>query len=222
MDFFKLVQSLDELIYEVMSWLVFYPITMWRMLRHPLKTMRAAELQLKEPDADQFDKLLAPPLFLLLTLMLVHAIELGTVGESDIVTSSKGFKGLINSDTGLIVFQILIFSILPLAASVRLLRASKQEVGRDALRAPFFAQSFAAAFFALLWSTAGLIAEENFEFGGPAHLAILALALGWLFVIEAHWFAAELKAPLKRGFIQAAIMVAEWLFVLALIGFLLS
>lgn len=26
----KLLKSLEELIYEVVTWLVFYPITMWR------------------------------------------------------------------------------------------------------------------------------------------------------------------------------------------------
>jgi hypothetical protein len=220
MDFYKLVQSLDELVYEVMSWLIFYPITMWRMLRHPLKTMKAAELQLREPQENQFDKLLAPPLFLLLTLLLVHAVELATIGQNEHVTSTQGFNSLISSDQSLIAFRILTFSILPLAAAVRLLRANKLEIGRDALRAPFFAQSFAAALFALLWSTASLIARENFEFGGAAHLAILAVALVWIFVVEVHWFAAELNAPLKRGILHAAIMMTEWLLVVALISLL--
>jgi hypothetical protein len=46
MNFVQWLNSLDELLYEVRSWLVFYPITLWRVLRHPLATMHCAEDQL--------------------------------------------------------------------------------------------------------------------------------------------------------------------------------
>ena len=36
MNFLKLIQSLDELLYEIMSWLIFYPVTLWRALTRPL------------------------------------------------------------------------------------------------------------------------------------------------------------------------------------------
>jgi hypothetical protein len=39
MDFLKLIRSLDELLYEIMSWLIFYPVTLWRALTRPLKMM---------------------------------------------------------------------------------------------------------------------------------------------------------------------------------------
>jgi hypothetical protein len=43
MDFFKLLQSLDELLYEIMSWLIFYPITLWRAVTRPRVTMDRIE-----------------------------------------------------------------------------------------------------------------------------------------------------------------------------------
>jgi len=39
MGFFTLLKSLDELLYEVMSWLVFYPVTLWRPLARPQAMM---------------------------------------------------------------------------------------------------------------------------------------------------------------------------------------
>lgn len=44
MDFMKWLNSLDELLYEVMSWLVFFPLTLWRALRGRWRrwTMRTA------------------------------------------------------------------------------------------------------------------------------------------------------------------------------------
>ena len=35
MNFMAWLSSFDELIYEVMSWILFLPITLWRTLRHP-------------------------------------------------------------------------------------------------------------------------------------------------------------------------------------------
>jgi hypothetical protein len=46
MDFLKLIQSLDELLYEIMSWLIFYPVTLWRTLTKPLTMMTYSEVEL--------------------------------------------------------------------------------------------------------------------------------------------------------------------------------
>jgi hypothetical protein len=43
MDFIKVIRSLEELLYEVMTWLVFYPRTMWRIVAHPAATTRYSE-----------------------------------------------------------------------------------------------------------------------------------------------------------------------------------
>ena len=76
MDFLKLIRQLDELLYEVMSWLVFYPVTLWRALRHPSKMMDYSDAELGDPAERQYTDTLSPPLFLLLTLVLSHALEL--------------------------------------------------------------------------------------------------------------------------------------------------
>ena len=39
MDFMRILRSLEEFLYEVMTWLVFYPRTMWRALRHPIEML---------------------------------------------------------------------------------------------------------------------------------------------------------------------------------------
>ena len=45
MHFMQLLKSLDELLYEVMSWLVFFPLTLWRTLTQPITMMEYAESQ---------------------------------------------------------------------------------------------------------------------------------------------------------------------------------
>ena len=43
MDFMKWLNSLDELLYEVMSWVVFFPLTLWQALFRPIRTMEEIE-----------------------------------------------------------------------------------------------------------------------------------------------------------------------------------
>jgi hypothetical protein len=124
-DFFKLIQSLDELLYEVVSWIIFYPVTVWRVIRSPIRTMLAAETELGQAEPKQFGDTIAPPLFLLLTLALVHLVELGVYGESYLAVQNPEASRLIGGDRNLLVFRIVMISILPLAAALRLARARR-------------------------------------------------------------------------------------------------
>jgi len=221
LDFFKLIQSLDELIYEVVGWLLFYPLTFWRVIRSPMRTMKLAEEELVETDRKQFHDMVAPPLFLLLTLILLNGIELATVGENRLVTSDRRFSMLISSDTSLIIFEILMFSILPLTAAARLLQARGAPLDKLVMRAPFYAQCYAVSLFALPWNAAQLVAESQDPFSIQVQIALQATALVWLFLIEARWFSAELRVSPARGLGQAAIMIGQWLAILLLIAVLL-
>lgn len=222
MDFFKLIQSLDELIYEVVGWLLFYPMTLWRTISAPLATMKAAERELAASELKPFNDRISPPLFLLITLILLHAVELATVGESAVVTSERGFRGLIDDDTNLIIFRVLMFSILPLSAAVRLIQAEGAPLDRESLRPPFYAQCYAVAVFALLSDAAIYIVENGFTLSGPAFFVSMALSLAWLFVVETRWFAAELKGSLVKGAGEAALMIGQWIILLVPIWLLLS
>lgn len=48
LDFMKLLKSLEELLYELVSWLLFYPLTMWRSVVRPLSMMRYADTELAD------------------------------------------------------------------------------------------------------------------------------------------------------------------------------
>lgn len=51
----KLLKSLEELLYELVSWLLFYPITMWRSVLSPLNMMRYADTELAVRPEDQYE-----------------------------------------------------------------------------------------------------------------------------------------------------------------------
>ncbi len=85
MIFFHILKSLDELLYELMTWLFFYPVTLWRALRHPLRMMEYARTELRKNPEDQFRETLRPPIFLLVTLVIAHIVELDVVGDSKLI-----------------------------------------------------------------------------------------------------------------------------------------
>jgi hypothetical protein len=126
MDFFKLLQSLDEMLYEIVSWLIFYPVTLWRVIRSPVRTMQAAEAELRESERKQFDDTIPPPLFLLLTLALVHLVELGALGgKSYLELQNPELGRLVGGDVNLTIFRIVMIALLPLAAAMRIVRAQE-------------------------------------------------------------------------------------------------
>lgn len=75
MDFVKLLKSLEEPPYELVSWLVFYPITLWRTLTRPLETTRCADLELTDKPEDQYEDTASPPMFLLITLVIAQGLS---------------------------------------------------------------------------------------------------------------------------------------------------
>ena len=69
MPFILFLKSFEVLLFEIMSWLVFYPRTMWRSVRHPQRMMKQAESEVALPPAEQFRDVVSPPIFLLLTVI---------------------------------------------------------------------------------------------------------------------------------------------------------
>jgi hypothetical protein len=206
----------------VASWLLFYPITVWRMISSPIKTMRSVGRELSEEEPKQFDDVVPPPLFLLLTILLVHAIELAAAGENELVRSTRGLTRLISDDSSLILFRILMFSILPLAAASQLVRAKGGSATTDALRAPFYAQCYAAGLFVLLSDGVALAVERHLSFDDPHYYAILGASLLWLLAVEARWFAVELGSSVWKGLGEAAKMIGLWMLLFIPVVYLLS
>jgi nitrate reductase NapE component len=175
MLFLHILKSLDELLYELMTWLFFYPVTLWRAVRHPLRTMGYARSELKKDTDEQFRETLRPPIFLLVTLVIAHVVEVGVVGDSDLVGSHEGLADYINDDTTLIVFRIIAFALFPVVMATIETALSKQPVNRTTLQEPFYAQCFLAGPFALALSLASTAVRAT---EGWSENAAILFALG--------------------------------------------
>ena len=139
MDFLKILRSFEDFLFEAATWLVFYPLTMWRLITRPLATMRYSDDEQADREEGRYDDTISPPLLLLFTLVLVNLV--GTALHVPAPEgSSQMTKAIASSPQNLAVFRSLVFSLLPLAAAVALLIAQRTQQSRETRRPPVYAQ----------------------------------------------------------------------------------
>lgn len=131
MNFVQWLNSLDEFLYELMSWIVFFPVTMGKILRHPLQAMEYVGAQLALAQDDQYRAAVSPPVFLILTLMVF--------GINPVVASRHGLAGLVNDNTTPLLLRLMLFGMFPLVLATRMVRKSELDLDRETLKAPFYA-----------------------------------------------------------------------------------
>jgi len=222
MHFMHLLKSLDELLYELMTWLVFYPVTFWRTITRPSKMMAYADAELSDSEETQYDDTLTPPLFLLVTLLLSHGVELAVVGQSSIVANDQGLAGLISDDTSLLLMRLLIFSVFPLIMAVRLVHKKRWKLSRETLKQPFYAQCYPAGPFALVIGLGALGTQLQWDWAKIAGLALMLAALIWFGILQARWFAAQLGVSFLKGFWVASVGMVECVAVICLVAPLIA
>jgi hypothetical protein len=195
----KLLQSLEDLLYEVIVWLVFYPLTLWLSLRYPQRMMDYANTELGDVQSEQYTDTLSPPLFLMLSLAISHGIGLAFNVD---VPNAHTPQLLIDSEH-LLIFRVFVFSLFPLAMSLRLLLGLGIKLDRETLRAPFYSQCYVTAPFTMSF---GLAFTLGRIFGSQgALLASLGFALVtvWYVRQQAEWFAAKFGTGIARGWATA-------------------
>ena len=210
MTFMAWLSSLDELLYEVMSWILFLPITLWRTLRDPLGMMAYADAELARPDEkSQFQNALSPPLFLVLCLLMSHALGLA-LGEADAIIASKhGLAGLVDDQTSALLLRVVLFGSFPLFMAARLARKRGHAVTRNALKPAFYAHCYPVGLLALVVGGGGAIMALPGHAWDIPGLALVALALLAYGTVSAIWFARLLRQPVWRGFVHASFGMVE-------------
>jgi hypothetical protein len=207
MDFLKIIQSLEEFLYEVMTWLIFYPRTLWRSVRHPIQLLHYSARELRDAPDEQFTDLISPPLFLLLTILLSHLLEVAFHQNLPKATTSIGAQ-IMASDTNLLLLRATLFSVYPLMFAVARLRRQKIALNRETLRRPFYAQCYIAGPAALSLGIAALLiraAQPSVILTGAA---LALLSIGWYLRIEIIWLRTQTRT---KGLAAFASVVGTWL-----------
>ena len=218
----KWLNSLDELLYEVMSWLLFFPITLWRAAIHPLRTMAQVEQQALLPDDQQYAAMLSPPLFLALALLLGHSASTA-LGQTDaIIANRHGLAALVDDNASALVLRVIIFAAFPLFLAARLARGRGQALDRVSLRQPFYEQCYPAAVFALgvsLGTSFTLVHHVPTRLGGQA---LMVGSLVYLFAVATCWFVRSRGIGYFRAFGSVLLALLQGLAFMLFAGFLLT
>lgn len=220
MDFIKIIRSLEEFLYEVMSWIIFYPRTILRILLHPTRMTTYSEEEQDDLPSDRFTDALSPPLLLMLTIVLTHGFELGS-GLKLPKLQGPVADLLFGTDVNLLLFRAFAFATIPLLISWVALRRAGKEVDRVTLRAPFYGQCYLVAPLALLVS----IATTLMRMGSAAQTAgqvLVVLAMGWFFVAQVQWFQLQQGRSLVQAIGMALLGLSIALFSVLAIAVILA
>lgn len=192
MDFMKLLKSLEELLYELISWFVFYPLTLWRIVTRPLSMFAYAEQQLQEDEDHQFDDAVSPPILLLISLIVLHG-----AGEVWTPPGQHALRGILADNWNLLVFRSVTFSLFPLVFGLIQLKAGRARLTRTTFKPIFYSQCYATVPFVVALSL-GLQVVSFFTMSPGMMLVGVALffaGLIWYGVVETLWLAKETQMP---------------------------
>lgn len=212
MDFLKILRSLEEFLYEVITWLVFYPRTLWRVLRHPLITSGYARSQVDDNPDNPFSDSISPPLFLMLTVMILQTIAFAM--HKDGAPLSNPLAQLVfGNEQYQLIYLSVAYCLWPLIFSAGVLRLSQQPLNRETLRSPFFAQCFIVAPFALGVNVGLAIIHQASPAAILIGLILLVATFTWYISTQTLWLSTELSYPKFKSF-----ALAMWYFTMG-VGF---
>lgn len=184
----KWLNSLDELLYEVMSWLLFFPLTLWRAVFQPITVMEQVEREAALPNDQQYAALLSPPLFLALALLLAHTVSTALGQTDEIIANHHGLAGLVNDNASALILRVVLVAAFPLFLSARLLRLRGVKLDRSTLRQPFYVQCYPAAVFALGVSVGTSLAHDHHHLTPTAgHWLLVASIVNYWLVVTARF-----------------------------------
>lgn len=186
MDLLKILRSVEELLYEVISWLVFYPKTLWMAVTRPIRTMGYSDREQREKPEQPYLETLSPPLFLVLSILLAYGIERAAHIAMPAAQTDLG-RMILTSPQNLLAYRALSYSLFPLTFATAGLMLRGEQVNRESLRAPFFAQCYLGGALAIalgLGATGIRYPSETLTLAG---FALTLLAFGWYVVVQWRW-----------------------------------
>lgn len=201
MDFMNLLRSAELLLYEVVSWLVFFPLTLWRCITRPLDMMVYAEDELTQTPDEQFADLLSPPIFLFLTLLLAHFLQ------SSVVQTDVAFEGVLADERNLLTLRALAFSLFPLLLGLQHVKLAQQPLTRKTLRPMFYAQCYVTVPFVFAVDLALLCGKLPFDGAGTLGTVIFGAGLVWYVRAVTLGFTVHREVPRRTALAQSLLAI---------------
>lgn len=192
----RLLKSIEELLYELATWVLFYPLTIARIVRRPISMMAYAERELGDDVEEQYADALSPPICLLITLFLLHVVEL--IAPRD----GTSLPGVLSNENNLLAFRAVLFSIFPLLLALVHLKQRGLKLTRSSLRPSFYAQCYVAIPFIVAVSLGLSIASRGVVVPG---LVLLGAGYIWYVTVETMWQSRDGKTSLGAALLASSL-----------------
>jgi len=199
MDLIRLLRSLEEFLYELVGWLVFYPRTLWQIIVRPGEVAHYTRREFGKDAEYRFLDAISPVLMLILSVVLAHAVEMATRTTPLMVSGPIG-QLLFGSEQGLLLTRSAAFCMFALGAALSTLWRQRLPINRETLRVPFSIQAFMACPFVLLLAVSQAVTATA---GNEAR--IWAALIGLLAVIWYVWARTCTFVALNGGTRLAAL-----------------
>lgn len=196
MDLVKLIQQIDELFYEMFATLVFFPMTLWHLIRNPQRMMDYADSELGDVLNEQYRDTISPPKFMMICLGIGYLSE-KAMGLGQLEAGAP--KWLHNVEM-LLTARLALFSVIPLVMAMRLVVALREPLDRDTLRPPFYSQCYLGGVVILMASLIGVI-RESVIVSNSIFTAITLALTSWYLIQQVAWFKANLNISYLKSFI---------------------
>lgn len=186
MDFFNIPKLIEQGVYDVMMWILFFPLTVLRMIVSPRRTLRYVREQAAQDHDTAFSDAMRPALFLAIAIIVGSLISPDDLDALRAATGSTLGKMVYSSWTSVTAFSMIALCLVPLVGALLLDLLTPGRVSRESLRVPFDQQCYIGAPSILLLTFFGGI--------GPALLGLtvsgvaVALVLVWVVVVEYFYF----------------------------------
>lgn len=202
MDFLKILKSLEELVFEALTWIVLLPYTLLRILRSPVVMADYAAGELRSENETRFSEAISPPLLLILCVLIAHGVDMSMHTHADNLDGTLA-ADLLASEQNLLLYRTIAFGIWSLAGSLYYLLRTSRPVNRETLRYPFYEQCYLVAPFALVFSIGvTLISTEQPRALLIGVLAALSAAC-WFWIAQIAWIRRHTSLRLWRCMVAA-------------------
>ncbi len=103
MDFIKLIQSFQDLVFEVVAWALFVPKTLFRALLRPDLMVKYVDSELQKEIDKQFDEYMPPVLFYLIVGVIPVALYRWVGGFAQL-TEDNLFTSILTTLISLVIY----------------------------------------------------------------------------------------------------------------------
>ncbi|MCA0257439.1 MAG: hypothetical protein LCH47_12695 [Proteobacteria bacterium] len=184
MDFLGAMKAIEQFAYELMSWVLFFPLTIYRVIINPVRMMDYVAAETEKDETVAFAAAMRPTLFLLLALTIGVLTVPFTEAEVLIISATRLGKAITDSWVTLVMFRMIVFTAFPIAGALIHDLFTPGEVDRNTLKKPFLQQCYIMAPFALITSPCLTLASRGDLWAGLA----LLVSVIWLITVETLFF----------------------------------